>query len=63
VKNLSYSASFHSLEHIAPSNPGIKHPVRWLAAMKKQKKAVALGVIMTWQAALKGMHACRHIGP
>src|SRR6476660_1866985 len=26
VKNLSHSASFHSRENNAPSNPGIKHP-------------------------------------
>jgi CheY-like chemotaxis protein len=25
VENLAHSASFHSLEKIAPSNPGIKH--------------------------------------
>jgi len=25
VENLAHSASFHSWENIAPSNPGIKH--------------------------------------
>ncbi len=25
VKNLAHSASFHGMENIAPSNPGIKH--------------------------------------
>jgi len=25
VENLAHSASFHSLDKIAPSNPGIKH--------------------------------------
>jgi len=31
MKNLAHSASFHSMENIAPSKPGIKHLAKALA--------------------------------
>jgi hypothetical protein len=47
VQNLTHSASFHSAEKHAPSNPGTKHLVGPIARLERQQSGAAAKEIVT----------------